>query len=153
MSKQICDSDLFTVQCEYFSWPVTDLHQEWGVNDFPEKPALRIARFLIKPAPDDLPHWTNDRMRSDLYWILLQSLNEGDAPIPVLCDAVDKQFFGVATDQESARKLVNDSEEKRVIITVKVKLIIDAERNDKWAQIAVNRRSLDHWAPAEIRFI
>ena len=92
LGKQICEGDLFTVQCGYYSWPVKDIHQEWGVNNFPKWPALRIARFFIQPAPDDLPHLTDDRMRSDLYWILLHSLNKGHAPIPVLCDAVDKQF-------------------------------------------------------------
>ena len=147
---QISDGDLFSVRCKCFSWSVKDIHQEWGVDDFPEQPALRIANFIMQPASIGNLDFEYAQSQTG-YWVLLHPLNSQNFPVPVLCDATSKQFFGVATDKDSARR-VAEAEEKSAWITVVVRINLDEYSNEIWAELSVNRQNSDNWACAEVRF-
>ena len=120
-----------------------------GIDDFPDQTALRIAHFQMQPASDDLVNRIDQRVENGgLYWVLLYPENEND-PFPVLCDSVDKHFFGVATDAETARQL-RDLENKEVWITVVVNIIKFGK--DSWPELTVYRQDLNNWARTSVRF-
>ncbi|WP_420630922.1 hypothetical protein [Candidatus Leptofilum sp.] len=150
LGDQILDGDLFEVCCNCYSWPVNDLHQQWGVSDFPEQPALRIANFTMQPDSERNADMKHDQIQ-DRYWVLLHPINKNGKAIPVLCDSVSKQFFGVAANQASAVK-VADFQEKLVWITVVARERISDFTGDTWWELEVNRQNSDNWAPAAVRF-
>ncbi|MCB8943621.1 MAG: hypothetical protein H6658_07690 [Ardenticatenaceae bacterium] len=148
--RRIRDSNLYKVRCFCYSWAVRDLYQEWGVSDFPNQSALRVAHFQMQPAPDELLDWANQRLKNEgLYRVLLYPESSNDEPIPVLCDSVDKHFFGVAIDHESAKQLI-EAEGKEVWITVVVKTITFGD--DSWPELEVYRQRSDSWAEATVGF-
>lgn len=149
LGDHLQDGDLFNVHCLCNSWPVNDLYQEWGVKDFPEQSAVRIANFWMVPAPDYLIEGKDSKEERDTYGVILHPVTGPGAPILVFCDAASNQFFGVATNRESARRLA-EVEGKEVWITVAV-AIVNFE-GVSWPELAVHRENSENWAQAQVRF-
>jgi hypothetical protein len=153
LGDHLRDGDLFTVRCLCNSWSVDDIYQQWGVDDFPEKAALRIAHFQMWVAPADHPAWKDNKAEDATYLVLLHPETGKGAPIPVLCDAVGKQFFGVATDRVASRRLA-EAEGRHVWITVVIR-IVSLEGwgwDSEWGELMVNRQESNNWARAPVRF-
>ncbi|MEZ4591481.1 MAG: hypothetical protein R3D55_10105 [Chloroflexota bacterium] len=150
---QILDGDLFEVCCLCYSWPVDDLHQQWGVSDFPKQPALRIANFIMQPEDPVFEENANVQPDQilDRYRVFLHPTDKIDTVIPVLCDSVSKQFFGVATDQASA-ETVSNFQEKLVWLTVVARKFVSEFTGDVWWELEVNRQNSANWSLAEVRF-
>jgi hypothetical protein len=99
------DGDLFSIQCLCFSWPVTDLYQEWGINNYPGLPAVWVGSFMATPK-SPIEEWQNPETHETWYWILLHPIEASRQPILALClPDKDRSFFGVCPSRDSAAPL------------------------------------------------
>lgn len=99
--------DTFTIRCVYDFWPVANLYQEWGIDDYPVFSATWAASFLAAPAPNNLRVWEDPRTKEgEWYWVALYPTKQPNQPIAALCLAdADRLFFGVATNEEATSSL------------------------------------------------
>ena len=141
LGDHIRDGDLYNVRCLCNSWPVDDLSQEWSVTDFPRHSALRIANFLMASS--------SGKVVEDAYSVILHPVATPGTPIEVFCLLDSKQFYAVATNKESARRLA-EADNKEVWITVVVNIV--TFRESSWPELSVHRQNSDNWAKAWVEF-
>jgi len=151
----------FTLRCTYDCWPVRDLLQEWGIDDFPAGPARCAASFLASPhhnPPSPLvARHTGERIKTgELYWIALHPTAQRNEPVAVLCLAdSDRLFFGVATSEEDASPLLAGSKSRGAEAWVHV-LIEHVERysegqtylTEQVAHLAIHGEAIENWTRA-----
>jgi hypothetical protein len=97
----------FTLRCIYACWRVTDLYQEWGIDDFPAETAAWAVSFLASPHTEvssaEAGPYTSRVDTGELYFTALHPTQNPGDPIYVLCIAdSDRQYFGVSTSEESS---------------------------------------------------
>jgi hypothetical protein len=150
----------FSLRCIYTAWRVTDLYQEWGVNDFPADNPIWVASFLaLQENPSrnmEADQYSASIEANELYWIALHPTGNPHDRIPVLCSAdSDRLYFGVSTIEEEfiSPPLVSGKIlDGQAWLPVRIDLI-EEDENEKIAYLAIYGKPLKEWTIAEIDLI
>jgi hypothetical protein len=154
----------FSLRCIYTAWRVSDLYQEWGIDDFPAETPIWVASFLALPGNQfrntEADQYSPSIEAGELYWIALHPTGKPHDRIPVLCSAdSDRLYFGVSTIEDefiSPPPLASgETLDGQAWLPVRIDRIdqidlSEEDENEKIAHLVIYGKRLKEWTIAEV---